>query len=260
MLNAEGASRNRGGDYTRCVYNAQIQDEVHRLFSAQRSLGNEKATKEFESEYIDCLTWEKPSLDHDEKVYELVGPCSYFPKEKRAASADISSELCRAYERLGHIVIVREDGSELVLSKEQINEYISTLFSPCPIKKNKDCKVKYTDIRRDLDLSEKDRFKGVDFDDEKNKEPFAPKSWRCLRSHGMPAELLTRMLEDRALGDAIGEALTFASSERSLLSRLDHLDLTEDEISSLLDAHGYTGDAVARTDKVIKEALSVIRL
>ena len=36
--------------------------------------------------------------------------------------------------------------------------------------------------------------------------------------------------------------------------------LTEDEISSLLDAHGYTGDAVARTDKVIKEALSVIRL
>ena len=234
MLNAEGASRNRGGDYTRCVYNAQIQDEVHRLFSAQRSLGNEKATKEFESEYIDCLTWEKPSLDHDEKVYELVGPCSYFPKEKRAASADISSELCRAYERLGHIVIVREDGSELVLSKEQINEYISTLFSPCPIKKNKDCKVKYTDIRRDLDLSEKDRFKGVDFDDEKNKEPFAPKSWRCLRSHGMPAELLTRMLEDRALGDAIGEALTFASSERSLLSRLDQLDLTEDEIQSIL--------------------------
>lgn len=240
MLNAEGASRNRGGDYTRCVYNAQIQDEVRRLFSAQRSLGNEKATKEFEDAYIDCLTWEKPSLDHDEKVYELVGPCSYFPEEKRAASADISSELCRAYERLGHIVIVREDGSELVLSKEQINGYISTLFSSCPIKKNKDCKVRYTDIRRDLDLSERDRFKGIDFDDEKNREPFAPKSWRCLRSHGVPEELLSRMLEDRTLGDAIGEALTFASSERSLLSRLDQFDLTEDEIQSILQVP-FTG-------------------
>lgn len=234
MLNAEGASRNKGGDYTRCVYNSQIQDEVHTLFSAQRALGNEKATKDLETAYLDCLTWEKPSLDHDEKVYELVGQCSYFPEEKRAASADISSELCRAYERLGHIVIVREDGSEVTLNKRQINSYLSVLFSPRPFKRNKDCKVRYSDIRRDLDLSGNDRFKGVDFDDEKNSEPFAPKSWRCLRSNGVPEELLERFLEDHTLGNAVGEALTFASSERSLLERLSQLDLSEDEVEAIL--------------------------
>lgn len=234
MLNAEGASRNRGGDYTRCVYNAQIQDEVHALFSAQRALGNEKATEYFEVAYLDCLTWEKPSLDHDEKTYELVGQCSYFPEEKRAANADISSELCRAYERFGHIVIVREDGTELTLTKRQINEYLSVLFSPSPIKKNKDCKVRYSDIRRDLDLSGNDRFKGVDFDDEKSSEPFAPKSWRCLRSNGISEELLQRFLDDHALGDAVGEALTFASSEHSLFERLSKLDLSEDEAEEIL--------------------------
>lgn len=234
MLNATGASRNKGGNYTHCVYNSQIQDEVHKLFDAQRSLGNEKATSKLEEGYLDCLTWEKSSLDHDEKVYELVGACTYFPEEKRAASADISSELCRAYERFGHIVIVREDGSERTLTKKQIESYLATLFSPVALNKNKECKVRYGDIRRDLDLSGKDRFKGVDPDEEKRTEPFAPKSWRCLRNHGISEGLLKRMLEDRALGDAVGEALTFASSKRSLSERLSQLDLTEDEAKELL--------------------------
>lgn len=240
MLNAEGASRNKGGVYARCILNSQIQDEVRAIFSAQRSLGSTKATEELEDAYISCLTWEKSSLDHDEKTYGLVGCCSYFCDQKRAANADISSELCRAYERLGHIVIIREDGSEQTLSKDQINGYIATLFSVEPLKRNKDCKVRYSDIRSDLGLSAKDRFKGVDFDDEKSSEPFAPKSWRCLRSHGIPAGLLRRMLSDRTFGDAICEALTFASSEQSLLNRLSELDLTDSEVKSIL-AVPFTG-------------------
>lgn len=233
MLNARGSSRNSGGDYTLCVLNSQIQDEVKALFQAQRSVGNEKASSQLEADYLACLTWEKKSLDHDARVYELVGNCSYFPEEKRAADADISSELCRAYERLGHIVIVREDGSEQTLANDQINTYLSVLFSPVPLKGNKDCKVRYADIRKDLGLSAKDFFKGVDQDAEKNREPFAPRSWRCLRSHNVPEELLTRMLGDRTLGDAIGEALTFASTEQSLVERLSGLDLSDDEIDSL---------------------------
>ena len=91
-----GKSRNHGGDYSLCVYNSQIKDEVHALFAAQRALGNSKASEGFEKDYIDCLEWEKKTVDHDKRVYELVGACPYFPEEKRAADADISSELCRA--------------------------------------------------------------------------------------------------------------------------------------------------------------------
>ena len=74
----DGKSRNRGGDYSLCVYNSQIQDEVHALFDAQRSFENPKASGDFEQSFIDCLTWEKKTLDHDARVYELVGLCSYF--------------------------------------------------------------------------------------------------------------------------------------------------------------------------------------
>lgn len=238
MLNAQGRSRNRGGDYSLCVYNSQVQDEVKTLFKEQRALGNAKATKKLEQAYIDCLTWEKKSLDHDARVYELVGECVYFPEEKRAASADISSELCRAYERLGHLAIVREDGSDQALSAEQIAHYLGILFSTAPIKGNKDCKVTYGTIRKDLDISGKDVFKGVAQDKEKD-EVFAPKAWRCLR-RTLPQGLLERMFDDRKLGDAVCEALTFASSEASLVERLSGLELSDDEAEAILEVP-FTG-------------------
>ena len=241
MLAATGCSRNHGGDYTYCVYNSQIQDEVRKLFAAQRSLGGNVASAEFEQAYLDCLTWEQKSLDHDKKVYETVGACVYFPAEKRAASADVSSELCRAYERLGHLVIVGEDGSETALSQERINAYLSVLFSSVAIKGNKEGKVTYSRIRADLDLPARSTFKGVDRDKEKDGEPFAPKSWRCLRKCGLPSELLNKMFANRELGDAICEALTYASSEESLRERLDGLNITDVEEDAIVSRVPFTG-------------------
>ncbi len=236
MLHATGKSRNREGNYDLCVYNSQIQDETHVLFESQRGLGNPKASEELENKYIACLTWEKKTLDHDERIYELVGPCSFFPDKKRAADADVSSELCRAYERLGHLVIVNEDGSEQPLTADQIDHYLDILFSPAPLKGNKDCKVTYGTIRKDLDISGKSTFKGVPQDKEKD-EVFAPKSWRCLRKYLSQdhKNLLARMLNNHELGDDICEALTFASSEGSLVERLETLDITEEEREALLD-------------------------
>lgn len=235
MLNALGGkSRNRQGAYDLCVLNSQIQDEAHKLFESQRRFGNKKATQELEDAYIECLTWEKKTTDHDQRTYDLVGRCSYFPTEKRAALADPSSEICRAYEKLKHLVIVNEDGSERTLSHGRVESYLAVLFSAVPLKGNKDCKVTYSMVRKDLDLDSTSVFKAIDSDKEKSTEVFAPKSWRCLRRSGVPEELLCRMLDERELGDSICEALTFASSEASLVEQLELLDLTEDEREAIL--------------------------
>ncbi len=234
MLNAEGGkSRNKQGNYDLCILNEQIQDETHKLFNAQRHQGNQKATEELESQYITCLTWEKDTIDRDEKTYALVSHCNYFPEEKRAALADPSSEICRAYERLKHLVIVDINGKETRLSSKQVAEYLDILFSVAPLKGNKDCKVTYGKIRKDLDLDSASVFKGINSDTEKNTEVFAPKSWRCLRKNIESEDLLQRMLDDRALGDSVCEALTFASTEASLIKRLEDLDLTEEETNAI---------------------------
>ena len=256
----DGKSRNRGGDYSLCVYNSQIQDEVHALFDAQRSFENPKASGDFEQSFIDCLTWEKKTLDHDARVYELVGLCSYFHGEKRAADADVSSELCRAYERLGHLVIVHEDGSEQTLTSEQIDGYLRILFSPSPLKGNKDCKVSYSAIRKDLDLDSTSVFKGIATEREKSDEPFAPKSWRCLRKALAEEheDLLIRMLEDRELGDDICEALTFASTEVSLIEQLEPLDLAEEERKALCGSVPFTGKLFKGYGSRSRKALGIL--
>jgi len=233
MLYRMGSSRNKAGEYDHSVRCSQIVDEVHALFEAQRSCGNSKATEDLESRYVDNLTWEKKTADHDAQVYSRVGACSYFPNEKRAARADLSSELCNAYERFAHLVMVDEAGAEARLTAQQRDGYVSLLFSPVPANGNKDCKVTYSKIRKDLDLPSTTCFKGVEAEKEKDTEPSTPKAWRCMRSHGVPSELLERMLNDRALADAIGEALTFASTEESLRQQLAPLELSEEEAESL---------------------------
>ena len=230
MLNAGGSSRNKGGDYTYCVRNSQIVDEVHAIFTAQRALGNPLATEELEAKYIEGLRWEKKSSEHDEKVYALVGSCSYFPDQKRAATADISSELCRAYERLGHLVMVDADGNESRLTAQQRDLYISSLFS---FEGGRGSKVTYSRIRKDLDLPAKTSFKGIAPEEENKREPFDPKAWRLLRKNGVPASLLERMFADRELGDAVGEALTYASNLDSLTNRLEMLEVSDEELEVL---------------------------
>ncbi len=235
MLNKMGKSRNKQGVYDLCVLNSQIQAEAHTLFEAQRRFGNPKATEELEASYLECLTWEKRTCEHDQRTYDLVGYCTYFPLEKRAALADPSSELCRAYEKFKHLVIVHSDGTESRLTAKQIEQYLKVLFSASPIKTKTDPhEVTYKRIRKDLDLSSTSVFKGVDAEKEKSTEVFSPKAWRCLRRNGMPEELLQRMLDDRSLGDAICEALTFASSEESLEQQLDPLDLTDSEREAIM--------------------------
>ena len=235
MLYRQGRSRNKQGSYDLCVLNSQIQDEARALFEAQRRFGNQKAAEELETDYLKCLTWEKKTTEHDLRSYELVGYCPYFPLEKRAALADPSSEICRAYEKLKHLTIVHEDASESRLSSGQVDGYLKILFSTSPITTKKDpLEVTYKRIRKDLDLSSTSAFKGIDSEKEKTTEVFSPKSWRCLRRNGVPQALLQRMLDDRSLGDAVCEALTFASSEESLEQQLEPLDLTESEREAIL--------------------------
>ena len=116
FLLQKGRSRNRAGAYENCVRNSQIVDEAHKIFEAQRSLGNLKASKDFEDAYVENITWRAINSDYDDLVYGRVGACSYFKEEKRAARADLSFELCRAYEKLGHIVMVDSEGNESSLS------------------------------------------------------------------------------------------------------------------------------------------------
>ncbi len=147
----------------------------------------------------------------------------------------MTSELLRAQERLAHIRLIGPDGREHPIPYEERQSLINdVLFSCEPLKGNKDCRVRYSDIRKRLDWSGRGSIKGIDEAAEKTTDVFVPRAWKAYRSSGLPVDLLRHMLDDLDLGDAVGEAMTYASSEASLRGRLEELDLSEEEIGALL--------------------------
>lgn len=234
-LASQPQSRNRGGSYDKCVTHAQLIDETHALFDKQREFGSNVASTELESAYVEVCDWERSRKDFDRRTYNLVGYCSYFPTEKRAARCTLTSELVSAYGALGNVTICREDGSSRTLTAAERDECIAILFSCEPIRGNKDCAVKFGALRKALDLSSGDYFKGVPASEEKTREVYKPKAWRVLRNTLNPINppLLQRLRDDRDLADSVMEAVAYSSALPVLEEKLQKLPLTESEIEAL---------------------------
>lgn len=230
-------SRNKAGDYALCISAPLLIDEARQIIAAQRALGNDKLSAAFEEAYLECLQWEKPRDAQDERIYDLVKQCIYFPEEKAAARACLSFEMCCAFERVSNVRVIGADFGG-VLPAEARRWCIETMFSPVAIKGNKNCKVTYKALRKHLALDEEAFFKGVDNESD---EIYVPKIWRAEREV-LPTALLQRMRADRELADAIGSALAFSSTENSLRACLGPLDVDEAETLSLL-ALDFAGKA-----------------
>ena len=256
MMFAQGSSRNKAGNYEKCVTNAQLVAEVNQLFAAQQSLGNAKATAEFLETYLACMTWQKDTADDDARVYSQVASCEFFPDEKRAPKACLSFELCTAYERINHTVIVMPDGSEKKLPPSFKQSAIATLFSPTPLSKNKECKVRYSDIRKALDLPATATFKGIDPAAEKDKEISKPVAWRLMRNE-LPEDLMRRMHSNRDYANAIGLALTYSSSEATLREKLEEAGTANEDVESIVKLP-YNGKVFSGYGKRSIKALDLL--
>lgn len=234
-LNTLEKSRNRSGSYDRCVTHAQLTDELNLLFERQASFGNPYTGKALKDKYLEIYDWQKPRDAFDEKTYSLVGNCVYFPNEKRAARCTLTSELVAAYGAFGNVIILLSDGTTRTLTSQERDEFIRTLFSPAPIRGNKECKVTFASIRKRLDLNARDAFKGVGQDDEKTREVYRPQGWRALRKilFEHDPDLLLCLADNRDLADAVFEAIAYSSSSDVLRRQLDKLELSETDVTAL---------------------------
>lgn len=258
-LSRQPQSRNRGGNYDKCITRAQLIDETHKLFEAQRTHGSAVASPELENEYLQVCDWERPRSDFDRRTYALVGMCTYFADQKRAARCTLTSELVAAYGALGNITIIHEDGTSRRLTAAERDECIATLFSCEPIRGNKDCTIKFGALRKRLDLASGDYFKGIPADDEKNREVYNPKGWRVLRStlNAVNPILLNRLRNDRDLADSVMEAVAYSSALPVLIEQLSFLPLNENEIAALCKLP-YSSKALNGYGNRSKKALDVL--
>lgn len=149
--------RNKGGNYITTVTREMVADEVKAIFSAQRSFGSAAASEDFEEQYLEILLSQR-SFDEGpggnspyggSQIERMVGHCTFFPEEPRAAKATYSFEYFSLLQKVNHIRIIT-DAVSSKLTDEQRNKIIELAHS------SKD--ISYAKIRKELKLSDNQLF------------------------------------------------------------------------------------------------------
>lgn len=177
--------RNKGENYKNTVSRKMVEDEIHKIFEAQRKRSNPFASEEFEKKYSDIVLSQRPfdegpgegnenspSPYAGNQIEKMIGPCTLFGKEgqKRAAKATMSFQKFTLWQNINHIKVVSEFGEARKLTDaERKKIYELCMKSPS---------VNYAKIRKEIELPAEYRFNMVpyssvnDADDAEKKKKF----------------------------------------------------------------------------------------
>lgn len=209
--------RNKADSYKNTVDRSMLEDEIAILFAAQRRHGSAHATADLENEYLTLFRWQMPFASGD-AVLRKVGKCTFEPDEYRAPRNCPTTErftLLQKANQLAYIV-----GSETIpLTPEQRALVISEAYRLS--------ELKYSQIRKALDLSEDARFPGLPYMTRKDgeliesldceKRPFSPmKGYQMLRKAFTNAGLWDDVKDDWDTLDRVAFALTVYKTDEDI--------------------------------------------
>lgn len=166
--------RNKADDYRHTMLRALLEEEVHTLFDAQRTLGNEKATGELEEKFLEIMLSQRSfdlgpgnQADGTPSPYAMngfedrVGFCTFEREagERRAAKATYTAELFVALQKINHLKLVHMDGRSRNLTEEERELVLEMLYTQR--------EVKYTAVRKKLNLGCEERFNTLNYNRKK---------------------------------------------------------------------------------------------
>lgn len=149
--------RNKQDNYTHSVLREMIEDEVKTLFEAQRKFGNDKASEEFEKDYLEVFNYQKPFMT--KKLMEkMIGKCTFETDEPRASKNSWTFERFMLLNKINNLSFYAGK-DKYTLSDEQRNQLINMAYEQK--------EVKYSQIRKLFELSPNIKFSGLDYSQKK---------------------------------------------------------------------------------------------
>lgn len=212
--------RNRDGDYSRTVKREHLVEEVQKLFSEQRRLGNELASTELEQAFTG-IAFRQLKMQDSEK---LVGMCQFEPKEKRAARFAPSFEKFRLLGKLVNLRIAAPE-CERPLTPEEIRLAAGDL--------GKTAKLSVKEVRKRIGLPADQRFTA--FKPEEEAQDIAARTGEAM--HG------TKKLRD-ALGEVLWTELQAQPEQLDQIAHVISFHETADKIGEELGKLGLPAGAV----------------
>ena len=145
--------RNKGGEYTNTVLRSMLVDEVKILFKKQREYGSEYASVNFEKEYIDEMCYQEKYLT-EELLERMLGKCTLEDGEVRAPKNSYTFERFMLLQKINNLRINMQ-GETINLTQEQKERITKMAYDQI--------EVKYTQIRKLMQLPEKAKFADLNY-------------------------------------------------------------------------------------------------
>ena len=158
-------TRNRDGEYTKCMYRSLIEDEIKTILTKQQEFGNTAVTEDFTNQALYIFN---KQLNFDDGPNEpsqyrglyKVGHCTFIPTETRAPKSSFSFEYFSALQKINQLSVVDQSGKHFI-SNEQKQILITTLFA----KKE----LTFKAIRKALNLPEEVKFASLTYSNKAEK-------------------------------------------------------------------------------------------
>lgn len=199
--------RNKGGEYTNCILQEDLQRELRCIFEYQKGFGF-PITQEFQDKILKIAFYQRPLKDFS----HLVGKCTFYPDEPRAPKFSLSAiEFITKAKAINLLASIAKESGE-VWDKEQWRERLDSVFNAVCEKGS----LSFAQLRKILHIDERIRFKEVDYT-AKNPENKKFVEFKNLKKF---CEILSEIAGDRALADSIARDMTLVKDEEKLAQKL----------------------------------------
>ena len=154
--------RNKADSYSNTFSRAMIEDEIHKLFSAQRERGNHYATESFERCYAEIVLSQRSFEDGPggeskyggNQIDKMVGKCTLIPDEKRAFKASYSFQVFSLWQNINNIIIIKNGDTRTLTDAQRMQ-----IFNAA----HKTASLNYSGIRKVLSLGNDEFFYGLSY-------------------------------------------------------------------------------------------------
>ncbi len=223
--------RNKAEEYNNTVLRSMLVEEVHILFEMQRKYKNEFAIKEFENEYIEIMTSQKPYIT-PELLEKMLGKCTFEKGEPRAPKNSYTFEKFMLLQKVNNLKISL-NGEKLEIPQEKKEEIINLAYEQT--------EIKYTQLRKKLELPENARFVDLNYQIAKNKEIKSIEDKRFVKLEGWHKirlalkEKFNLIKQNPNLQNIIADALVRNKTDETIKEYLQKSNIDEEIINEILN-------------------------
>lgn len=239
--------RNKGDNYQNTVSRSMIEDEIKKIFEAQRKFGNSFANENIENKYIGIVMSQRPfdlgpgegnanspSQYAGNQIEKMIGKCTLFPEEKRAAKATYSFQLFSLLQNINNITLIGDSGDRRVLTDTEKQIVKDLCFNTSS--------VKYSSIRKKLDIPEEYKFNHLSYGN-KDIAEVEKARFEYLKAYHQIKKILKDTIKTLTIDDLdeIGYIFTVHKTDNDIVEALSKTDIDKGLYDLLLELPSFSG-------------------